>query len=446
MSLILSLDLGTTKICALALDARTGLPVATLSAPNDSTLPGLARDRHEQDPRRILDIAFNLLRGLLAQPELRGRAVRAIGLAGQMHGLLLVDANLNPLTNLLTWRDERCAPLIPIWQDRLGPSAPARLGCRLSAGYGGASLAWLASQGDLPRGAHALSLAGYLAAILSGELACDPQHAASWGLYDLQARDWDLPALVALGISPALLPRLQPSALPLGPLAGPVREALGLEGETLVCSPLGDNQAGVYGLSGGDPGALVLSLGTGGQVSAPCPVYAYNPALETRPMPFSGFIQVGASLCAGWAYAYLRQFYQSILSEIGGQELDDETVYARMNALAASAGPGSLAFDTRFSGSRLEPGLRGTLSGIDTHNFTPAALTRALAEGMVAELHNLAQSAGPRDVRRVIAAGNAARKNPLLPQLITQAFGLPCEISPHREETALGAALATQHY
>jgi sugar (pentulose or hexulose) kinase len=442
MSILLAVDIGTTKLCALALDASSGNPLAILTCPNDSEIPGLERDQHEQDPRRILMLSYGLLQDLLKQEPLRGQAVAGLGLTGQMHGVLLVDEQLEPLTNLITWRDARSAADISFWQERIGMDAPARLGCLLAAGYGGPSLAWLARKSSLPANARALSIAGFLAASLCGEAACDPTHAASWGLYDVLSGGWDLPTAAALGIDPHILPALQPAAMPLGYLSGAARKRLGLPSGIPVCSPLGDNQAGVYGLANGDRSALMLNLGTGGQVSTPRSTYAYNPALETRPMPFGGFIQVGASLCGGWSYAYLRQFFQAILREIGGIELPDEMVYARMNDLAEQAESEGLVFDTRFNGSRLEPGLRGSLSGIDSHNLTPAALSRSLVAGMLQELFDLAQAAGLQDVRRVVAAGNAVRKNPLLPQLIARRFGLPCEISEHREEAALGAARA----
>ena len=395
----------------------------------------------EQNPEDWWKATVESIRQVLAHAG--GDRITGIGLTGQMHGLLLVDAHLNPLTNLITWQDTRAAAELPAWQEKIGPQAPARLGCRLSAGYGGASLAWLARHGPLPEDARALSIAGFLAASLCAKAACDPTHAASWGLYNLLAGCWDMPTIDALGIPPELLPILRPACLPLAHLSPSAQESLGLGPGVTVSSPLGDNQAGVYGLAGGDPQVLILNLGTGGQVSTPQAAYAHHSGLETRPMPFQGFIQVGSSLCAGWSYAYLRQFYQAVLREIGGIELSDEAVYERMNALVEGAASDGLAFDTRFDGSRLEPWLRGSLTGIDTHNFSPAALTRALSEGMVEELYNLAQAAGLQDTHRIIAAGNAVRKNPTLAQVISRRFGLHCEVSEHREEAALGAALAT---
>lgn len=442
MAVVLSLDIGTSKLCAMAFDPEAGQPLAALSAPNSSDASGLPSDWHEQDPIRIRERCWTLLRSLLSQDILKGAEVLGIGITGQMHGLLLVDESLRPLTRLITWRDGRTASRIEDWRARLGAEAPLRLGCRIAPGYGGATLAWLAQERMLPARAKALSIADFLAASLCGLAASEPTHAASWGLLNLAAGDWDADALHILGIPPAVLPALQPSCRPLGILSPEAQQALSLGASVRVCSPLGDNQASVIGLAGLDSGALVLNLGTGGQISRPRRDPAVRSGLETRPMPFGGYIQVGASLCGGWSYAYLEQFYKSVARELCGVELEDGAVYARMNAWAQKEGETDLRVDPRFSGTRQDAALRGSITGIDTHNLTPAALTRAMAAGIVQELFDLASETGMEGIERIIAAGNAVRKNPALPGIISARFGLPCSVSAFQEEAALGAALS----
>jgi sugar (pentulose or hexulose) kinase len=155
MSLILSIDIGTTKIAALALDSDSNQPIAVRAQANASDLAGLPPERHEQDPLEIKRRVFALVSDLLKDEAVRARPVSAIGLTGQMHGVLLVDAQLQPRTPLITWRDGRTTAQISAWQDALGAGAPARLGCRLAAGYGGPTLAWLRQAGLLPAGAKA---------------------------------------------------------------------------------------------------------------------------------------------------------------------------------------------------------------------------------------------------------------------------------------------------
>jgi sugar (pentulose or hexulose) kinase len=161
-------------------------------------------------------------------------------------------------------------------------------------------------------------------------------------------------------------------------------------------------------------------------------------------MPFRGFLQVGASLCGGWSYAYWRQFAQAMARELAGVELSDDEAYARLNALASSAPDGAdgLSFDTRFDGSRLDPSARGAVSGIDTRNLTPALLTRALLEGMVRELWEAWRSSGLAAPARIVACGNAAQRIPVLQSIIERRFAAPCVVSADPEQAALGAARA----
>lgn len=447
MAFVLGLDMGTSKICALALNAATGEPGAVVSTASRADIPALPAGWREQDPESIFQTVCECVRGLLADPALRDAEIAGVGITGQMHGVLVVDRALKPLTSLITWQDQRTAgSVLDSAREALGPQAFSRHGCHLHAGYGAATLQWLLSQGRFPEGACALSLADYLVARLTGGRATEPTHAASWGILDLGSNDWDAGALDALGIPRELLPPVQPSAQPVGVLLPDVAQTLGLPDGIPVCAPVGDNQASVIAAAGLDLDAIVLNLGTGGQISVPSRECVCAPGLETRPMPFGGWLTVGASLCGGWAYAYLCDFFRSVAQEMTGQTVSRDQAFERLNVLAAAAPAGceGLRADTRFSGTRNEPALRGSLQHLDSTNFTPANLARAVLEGMVRELADLGRLAGLGTASRVVASGNAVRKNPILKSLIEETFQLPCSLALHSEEAALGAALCAR--
>jgi sedoheptulokinase len=115
-----------------------------------------------------------------------------------------------------------------------------------------------------------------------------------------------------------------------------------------------------------------------------------------------------------------------------------------MNSIAEQTpnGASGISVDTRFSGTRLNPDLRGSISGIAVENFTAANLTRGFIEGMVRELADMASDAGIKNFTRIIASGNAVRRNPVVSEVIESTFGLPCYTSSNREAAALGAAYA----
>jgi len=476
---VLSLDIGTSNLCALALSCDSLQPVAICSQENDTEIANLSAGYHEQDPQRIRDLCLCLIQKLLSEknvhpvrgPKGKGsngvheNEVVGIGITGQMHGVLLVNpvrnsrdganisngvnSDLEPQSNLITWRDQRTlAGDKPGYIDKaveaLGADMQQRTGCRLHAGYGGATLYWLSKNNKLPESAVALTIADYVAGYLTGVIATEATHAASWGIFNLQENMWDTEAVDKLGITMDMLPEVHSTERPLGTIQPALAKQLGLGNNVQVYSPVGDNQAGIIGAAGFAGNAAVLNLGTGGQISIPQNEYKFVETFETRPMPFGGFILVGASLCGGWSYACLQKFIQATVREFAAAELSDEEIYKRMNAIAAETeeGASGITVNTRFSGTRLEPNLRGSISGIGVDNLTVANLARGFVEGMVRELADMASAAGVKDFTRIIASGNAVRRNPVVSEVIESIFGLPCYISTNREAAALGAAYA----
>lgn len=446
---VLSLDIGTSNLCGLALSCESLQPVAICSEINDTEIRNLPAGYHEQDPLRIRDLCLGLIQKLLNEKKVCDNEVVGIGITGQMHGVLLSNCDLEPQSNLITWRDQRTLSsgepgYINEAVDALGTGIYQRTGCRLHSGYGGATLRWLAKNGKLSEGAVALTIADYVAGCLTKVSATEGTQAASWGIFNLQEGVWDAEAVEKLGITKDVLPPVFSTALPLGNIRPALAQQLGLGPDVQVCSPLGDNQASIIGAAGFADDVAVLNLGTGGQISIPQNDYKFVETFETRPMPFGGFILVGASLCGGWAYTCLKKFIQATVKEFAGTELSDEEIYSRMNSIAAETpeGASGISVDTRFSGTRHDPNRRGSISGIGVENFNPANLTRAFVEGMVRELADMVSTAGIKDFTRIIASGNAVRRNALTSKVIESIFGLPCYISSGREEAALGAAYA----
>jgi len=446
MSIVLALDIGTTSLSALAYEPVADRVLAVRTRPNDAGIDGLPGNRHEQDPPVVRDGAFELLAGLLSDPAVDRSGVSAIALTGQMHGLALIDTAGGTITNLITWRDQRLpVAAIPSPGDAGNPGLWASdTGCALAAGYGGVTLSWLSRQGCLAEPCTALTIADYLAFSLCGVRATDSTHAASWGILNIHSRSWHPEALKGLEISPSVLPEIHDGGAPLGPLTAEAAARLGLEEHVGVHTPIGDNQASVIGAAGLDGDAVVLNLGTGGQISMPVAEFTVHEELETRPMPTRGHILVGVSLCGGDAYAHLMRFFREAVFEITGEQLPKSAIYERMNALAASGEPGAdgLQVDTRFAGTRSDPSLRGTIQGIGLSNWTPGNLVRSVSEGMVRELaEQVPEGVIGADIRRVVASGNGVTRNAVVRQTIEGLFSRPCEIRNEPEEAARGVAM-----
>src|SRR4030042_529090 len=133
---VISLDIGTSKLCGLALSCDSLQPVVVCSELNDAEVKNLPADYHEQDPQRIRDLCLGLIQKILSDKKVRENEVVGIGITGQMHGVMLVNSELEPQSNLITWRDRRTLEndkpgYIAHAVEALGIDIQRRTGCRL---------------------------------------------------------------------------------------------------------------------------------------------------------------------------------------------------------------------------------------------------------------------------------------------------------------------------
>jgi sugar (pentulose or hexulose) kinase len=207
---------------------------------------------------------------------------------------------------------------------------------------------------------------------------------------------------------------------------------------------IGDNQASYLGSVANPVDSVLVNVGTGGQVAMFTERWAWDPLLETRPFPGGGYLLVAAGLCGGASYAVLERFLRQVGVELGGAA-GDEPLYPLMNRLAAKAPPGArgLRCEPYFAGTRAQPELRASWSGVSVENFTPGCMARALLEGMARSFHrgyHLMTRHTAQSPRHLVGAGNGLRENPLLAKIVAESFGMPLLFPQHREEAAYGAA------
>jgi sugar (pentulose or hexulose) kinase len=456
MSVVLGIDLGTTTITAVALEARRGELLACCTAPNraEVTAPAdKARGRSEWDVTAIAAQARACLRAAGEQLGGRRRDLAGLGITGQQHGVVVVADDLRPLTPLINWQDRRGDEPMPSGghtytqraRELAGPDAPRRTGCRLATGYMGVTLFWLKQHRLLPAAGTACFVMDYLGADLTaGNPVTDPTCAASSGLFDVARDEWDLPVLDALGIAPAQLPEVRRSGEPLGGLGEVAAEETGLPPGLPVFVGIGDNQASYLGSVARRDDTLLVNVGTGGQVTAFSESFVYDQELETRPFPRGGYLLVAAGLSGGAAYAVLERFFRAVGAEVLGAAAD-EPLYPAMNRLAAGVPPGAdgLRCEPFFAGTRERPELRASWTGISAENLTPGHLARALLEGMARTFASGQGLIGRVLGRRwpaLVGAGNGVRANPLLARLIAEELRLPLRVAAQPEEAACGAA------
>jgi len=439
---VCGIDIGTSKVAAVVIEAQTGRSVAAASREHHATVPGLAPGHDEQDVTKLLSAVFDATRNL---PRDALSRVRAVGVTGQMHGVLVVDADARPLTHLVTWQDQRCdTEFLEELTHATGVSS-------LRTGFGAATLAWLKKSDRLPaRSRTAATIHDFLVQRLCGlpRPVTDPTDAASWGLFDLTRREWQRGAWVACGIDGDLLPTVVPSGTCVGRVSREAADATGLPPGIPVAAALGDNQASlVTSLRGHRPECvLALTLGTGGQLSAVMPRGFEPPPdpeaqFEYRPFPGKRFAAVAAALCGGSAFAWLVDAVRNWTEELGLPVLDMDATYMLLDRLGQSVDGGGLDVVPRFRGERHAPSERGSIHGITPDNFTPANLARSLATGIVRNLKEMLPAACFEGRTLVVGSGNAIRRLSLLRTAARDVLALPLEIPPATEEAATGAAL-----
>jgi len=424
---LLGLDIGTTTVSAVVVEE--GNVLASLTLKNGSFLPTDRPWEKIQDPDYIRRTALSAVEQLLrAHPD-----VARIGVTGQMHGIVYLNAEGRPVGPLYIWQDGRGDQ-----KTENGETYAARLGritgYSVATGYGLVTHYYNLQHGLVPEDAVVFStIHDYIAMLLAGRTTpvTEAGDAASFGVFDVEKGCFDLAALEKAGIPADLLP-----ALAAEPCIGRY------QGKIPVYVAIGDNQASFLGATGGKTDAMLINVGTGSQFSVYTPNYMNCPGLETRPFPGGGYLLVGASLCGGRAYALLESFLRETALAMTGTA--PESCYDAMAALLAQGRPADVpAVTPLFQGTRQDPSLRGSITGLSTENLTPRHLVFAMLEGMTEELHAMYRSyraAGGEDAA-LIGSGNGLRKNIHLQNCFSQAFGQKLVMSQCNEEAATGAAL-----
>ena len=417
--LLLGIDIGTTTLSLLLVSAHSGAVVYSMTLVNDSSLPD-APGQGMQDAQHIADLALGAVASLYEEyPK-----ISAIGVTGQMHGVVCLDEDGVPVSPLYTWQCQLADSLIC---DEIARDT----GRRVHPGYGHATLYALARSHALhPRAAQYCTIMDYIVMQLTGRKTplMHATNAASLGLWDLAAQRFDEYALHQLDLSPLQTPDTTCHSCSAGFYEG-----------IPVSAAIGDNQASFFGSVRDEAHSLLLNYGTGSQLSFVC-ASPDTPGGEIRPYLGNQYLLCRSALCGGRAYAMLEKFFSDFAVHAG---CDQNTHYETLNALAEEAyrAKTRLSVSTQFCGTREDPSLRGSITGIGEDNFTPGALALGVLEGMAQELRSGFDRAAHPQLTQMVASGNAVRKNPVLRRVLSDTFAMPLQLPAQQEEAALGAAL-----
>jgi sugar (pentulose or hexulose) kinase len=462
-SLVVGLDMGTTSISAVAVD-ENGHVVRSVTMAHHAAVDGLPEYYAEQCPDRILATALKALRELADRSPVA--SIAGLGLTGQMHSTVMLDRERRTVGNVVTWQDRRSllpssdGTLLSELQKRASDDAMLRTGCRLSSGYMGTTLFALKRLSQLePQITSVAFVADWIGSCLAGSVpVTERSHAASSGLYDLVSDQWSAPLIEAAEVPREWLPDVEDSGAVIGRVCEAIAESTGLRAGLPVYNAIGDNQASVLSALPDVDGAVLINIGTGGQIVWRVPEFIRELPLDTRVLPGNPdaqggrskpqFMIVGAGLCGGDAIAWVNRTVRTWLSHFGAI-VSEADVWQKLSIPEAPAGTDRLDSDGLrcepfFRGTRYEPGRRGKLSGIGLENLTPPNLLRSVLEGIAQSMFDVwraSPTAARSPVRQVTMSGNAVKQNPQLAESVRTCFQVPVEIARHSEEAATGAAM-----
>jgi len=453
MTVLLGVDLGTTKTTAIAVDADSGEILHRAALASEGRRDS-ATGRSEWDAERLVECAIGCLRDLAGQLGPRTGDVVAIGVTGQQHGCVVIDAQRNPLTPFINWQDQRGneaaasgnVTWVDLARERVGSDAIRRTGCRMNSGFLATTLFWMRENGCLPSGGRA----SFLADLFVGELTntapvSEPTMAGSAGVFDVTSRNWDNNAIAALGLSSELFPEIQEVSSSAGLLTAAVAGQTGLRAGIPVSAAIGDHQASFLGSVANRSTTVLLNIGTGAQVAVFTDGFDFAPPIELRPFPISGNLLSNVGLAGGWSFQIVENLIRQIGRDVFGVEAD-APLYDRLTELASQADDdcGGASCVPTFTGTRSDPNQRGTFAGLSPQNLTPANLFRSVLDGMATNYRTAwDQIVTVIDSRQtqLAGAGNGLRENAVLATSVSSAFGLSPQVTQHREEAAFGAAL-----
>jgi xylulokinase len=434
----MGIDVSTTATKAVLVDER-GAVAAVGSAEYSFASPRPLWS--EQDPELWWSGARSAIASALGSAGVAGGEVVAVGLTGQMHGLVLLDSGDRVIRPAILWNDQRTVKECEEIRRGVGAQRLIELtGNDALTGLTAPKLLWVRRHepSNWRRARRVLLPKDYLRLRLTGEHAMDKADGSGTLLFELAARDWSPDVLTTLELDRGWLPATYEGPAITGSLTPAAAAATGLAAGTPVVAGGGDQSANAVGLGAVDPGIVALSLGTSGVVFAATDAPLYEP---------SGRVHAFCHALPG------RWHLMSVMLSAAGSlrwfrdTLAPGTPFAELAASAAEVPPGSdgLLFLPYLSGERSphpDPDARGAFVGL-TVGHDRRHMARAVLEGVAFGLRDgldVMVEAGLAAPGQIRASGGGVA-SPVWRQILADTLQAEIQTVATAEGAAYGAAL-----
>jgi xylulokinase len=438
---VLGLDIGTSGVKAILVGRNgdvdaTGVAPLSMSTPR----PGWA----EQDPEAWWQASIVAIKSVLASRP--GARVQSVGISGQMHSSVFLDARGSVIRPALLWCDGRTTAECREITERVGGEARLRDLASNPAleGFTLPKVLWLRNHepAAFARLATVLLAKDFVRYRLTNVFATEPSDASATLMYDTARLRWSTEILDAMELPHSLVPDVGGSADVLGRVTSQAASITGLSPGTPVVGGGADNACGAAGVGVVAPGEAVASWGTSGTVLAPTDTPRIDPDLRAHTfchvVPDTWYI-MGVVLSAGGAFAWFRDQFARDLA--GTSDANEQL---SQEASAITPGAEGVTFLPYLQGERTphrDAAARGAFLGLSLAH-SRAHLARAVLEGVCFALRDslsILRELGLSPDSMLLTGGGA--KSPFVRRLQAEVFGLPVCTVNREEGPAYGAAL-----
>ena len=434
----LGIDCGTQSLKTVALDSDSGKVLASASK-SYGLVEGLPAGHLEQDPAIWWDAVLETVGHVISQLGARRSEISGIGVSGQQHGFVPLDANHQVIRPAKLWCDTSTVPQCDEIRAKLGGRSKvvALIGNDILPGFTAPKILWLKQNEpqNFARLAHVALPHDFLNLRLTGTLRMEFGDASGSALLDVRSRQWSRELCAAIDETLlAKLPLVGSSREPVGSLLPELAAKWGLSSNVVVSAGGGDNMMAAIGTGNVTPGGVTASLGTSGTIFACTASPVVDPEGEIA--AFCDSNDHWLPLLCTMNVTVATEAFRSLFG------WDHERMEREIAAIPA--GSEGLTFLPYLQGERTPnlPNGCGVLHGMTTSNMTPAHLARAAMEGvtlgMAYGLHRM-ESLGLKPTEIRLTGGGS--RSAVWRQMLADIFGYPVVTMESSEGAALGAAI-----
>lgn len=432
--LYIGVDLGTSAV-KLLLMRENGeiLRVLSKEYPLEFPAPGWSQQNPEDWKKAVLEGIPELIRGF------DGSQVAGIGVAGQMHGLVILDGEDRVIRPAILWNDGRTQEETDYLNEAVGKENLSRYTANIAfAGFTAPKLLWLRKHEpeNFEKIRRIMLPKDYVNYILTGVHCTDYSDASGMLLLDVKNRRWSPEMLELCGVREDQMPKLFESYEPVGTLLPQVAEALGLPKTTVVAAGAGDNAAAAIGTGTIGEGNCNISLGTSGTIFISSDHFRVDPhnALHSFDHADGGYHLMGCMLSAA---SCNKWFMEEIL---GTEDFAGE----QKKIAPEKLGRNTVFFLPYLMGERSplnDVNARGAFLGMSMDTGR-ADMTQAVLEGVafaIRDSFEVAKALG-LDIKRSTVCGGGA-KSPLWKTILANVLNIELDSPVSEQGPGMGGAM-----